>query len=76
MIILSDLRNEPAANQEYVRFIKKQLAEITNIWEKMIEQENKETKTELSKYKFIGIPSYDMKVLLIFYFLNKLLYFF
>lgn len=62
MIILSDLRNEPAANQEYVRFVKKQLAEITDIWEKMIEEENKETQTDLSQYKFAGIPSYDMKV--------------
>lgn len=64
-IIKSELKKDPKETpefQNYMAFIENQYRQLEKIWEEKIKQEE-DSKEKNTKNKFIGLPSYDMKVL-------------
>ena len=65
-VIFKDIEQNPDVPEEYKNFIKQQLNILRGVWEKKIA--NAENKINIKKHrkylenKFIGCPSYDMKV--------------
>ena len=69
-IIKNELTKDPKETPEfknYIAFIENQYKQLKKIWEEKIKQEE-DSKEKNTKNKFIGLPSYDMKVYFIFFF--------
>lgn len=63
-LIKDELRKDPKETPEfknYMAFIENQYQQLKKIWEEKIQQEDN-SKEKNTKNKFIGLPSYDMKV--------------
>jgi len=74
-IILDDLKKEEKdghPHQEYMEFIKRQLDELKAIWEKKIIEEDNLQEINMEN-KFVGLPSYDLKVFFNYFMIFEIL---